>query len=87
MKGRFLSSMSGKPKLDPAGQVVSGIERWHNILKELSGRKMIHDELMRYEAIALVITETTGAAAGTVFHSFPRPESPLLVELFFSTLY
>jgi hypothetical protein len=69
------------------GQVVGSIERWHNILVELSGRKMIHDDVMRYESIALTIVETAGPAAGNIFSSFPRQGSPLLAESFFTTLY
>lgn len=88
------ANRAGQPNIQPNdvsigtnGQVVGSIERWHNILVELSGRKMIHNDVMRYEAIALMIVETTGQSTGSLFPSFPRPGSLLLVNPFFGTLF
>lgn len=88
------ANRSGQQNIQPndvsvgvSGQVVGSIERWHNILVELSGRRMIHEDVMRYEAIALILVETAGPNAGNSFLSFPHQESLLSVRSFFPTLY
>ncbi len=73
--------------VDDAGNVVGSINRWHTVLSELSGRTMLSDDGMRYEAIALILVETLELHAGNIFFPFPQPESPLLTEQFFRRLY
>ena len=84
----------GEPNIQPNdvsvrtdNTVTPAIERWHNYLSEISGRKMIHDDVTRYESAALLLTETSPANAGQIFASFPLPTSPLSVEQFFRTIY
>jgi hypothetical protein len=88
------ANRSGQPDIGPNdvsvredGKVAASVERWQNILIELSGRKMIHEDVMRYESIALILTETTNADAGNIFPSFPPPGSLLTADSFFTTLY
>lgn len=69
------------------GEVVGSIERWHDVLVLLTGRKMIFDDLMRYEAVLLLIAETRPPSEGTLFPTFPPGDSPLSVDSFFSTLF
>jgi hypothetical protein len=73
--------------LDEAGRVVSSIRRWDQVLSELTGRAMLSDDGMRYEAIALVVAETVASHEGDIFNEFPLPESPLLIDSFFERLY
>jgi hypothetical protein len=73
--------------LGPSGDVVPMISRWHSVLCELTGRRMLSDDGTRYEAIALILAEPLAPNAGTVFPSFPAPDSPLLLTDFFRTLY
>jgi hypothetical protein len=42
---------------------------------------------MRYEAILLLIAETRPPSEGNIFPSFPRSDSPLLINQFFSTQF
>ncbi|HEV7397711.1 MAG TPA: hypothetical protein VGN86_14470 [Pyrinomonadaceae bacterium] len=69
------------------GEVVPAIERWHTVLSELTGRTMLSDDVMRYEAIALILAETISQKEGMIFESFPGIRSPLLLRGFFSRLY
>ncbi|MGH9908450.1 MAG: hypothetical protein ACRD8U_23055, partial [Pyrinomonadaceae bacterium] len=73
--------------LDPQGNVVKSIARWHTVLSELTGRRMLTNDVMRYEAITLILAETLEQQKGEIVNSFPRPDSPLLLEPFFRTLY
>jgi hypothetical protein len=88
------ANRAGQPKIGPndicidqEGNVVVSIVRWHTVLSELTGRRMLSDDVMRYEAIALILAETVELKTGDIFSSFPLSESPLLLELFFRTLY
>ncbi len=73
--------------IDQDGNIVGSIIRWHTVLSELTGRTMLSDDGMRYEAIALILAETVESEIGNILSSFPLPESPLLVEPFFKRLY
>jgi hypothetical protein len=69
------------------GEPVEAILRFHAALRELTGRRGIRNDGSRYEAVALALIETIGAAAGEVLAGFPPPDSPLQLEQFFQTLY
>jgi hypothetical protein len=87
------ANRSGQPNLsrddvclDETGKVVSSILRWERVLSELTGRTMLSDDGMRYEAIALVLADTM-SHEGAIFSDFPLSESPLLLDQFFQRLY
>lgn len=69
------------------GSVVEDIVRYRDALARLTGRVDVRNEISRYEAIALVLVDTTAGARGTVRPDFPIPETDLRLEIFFSTLY
>lgn len=69
------------------GSVVEGIRRFHQALRDMTGRRGIRDEISRYEAMTMALIEPQGAAAGTVLDLFPPSGSPLLLQDFFGTLY
>ncbi len=69
------------------GEPVEAILRFHAALRELTGRRGIHNDGSRYEAVALALIETTGAHTGEVLEGFPPLDSPLRLGQFFQTLY
>jgi len=69
------------------GSVAQSIVRYHDILSGLAGRRFVRDEPTRYEAVALVLVEPRGAAAGTVLPDFPSADSPLHFPHFFPAIY
>jgi hypothetical protein len=88
------ANRAGQPKIarddvgiGQDGNVVPSIARWHDVLSELTGRSMLSDEVMLYEAIALLLAETVPPNVGDLVLSFPSKESPLLLGDFFQRLY
>jgi len=73
--------------IQQSGEPVEAVVRFHNALRELTGRKGIRDDPSRYEAVSLALVDPTGAAAGQVLSTYPLQESPLRAERFFETLY
>lgn len=69
------------------GDPVEAILRFHYALTELTGRRGIRDDVSRYESVALVLVESSGARAGEPLQGFPREDSRILLRNFFSTLY
>ncbi len=69
------------------GSVVEGIRRFHQALRDMTGRRGIRDEISRYEAMTMALIEPQGAQAGEVLKQFPPEGSPLLLSDFFRTLY
>lgn len=61
--------------------------RFHNALRELSGREGIRDDVSRYEAAALMLVDPAAQVPGEVLPSYPKPDSVLRIERFFETLY
>lgn len=70
-----------------SGQPVEAIVRYHNALRELTGRRGIRNDVSRYEAIALALTDPAGTPPGTVLENYPAADSPLRLERFFESLY
>ncbi|MBS0251255.1 MAG: hypothetical protein JSR78_09335 [Proteobacteria bacterium] len=68
------------------GAPVESVVRFHNAVRELTGRRGIRNDVSRYEAAALALVDTT-SAAGQVLSTFPTEDSPLRIERFFETLY
>ncbi|CAG9270585.1 conserved hypothetical protein [Burkholderia cepacia] len=73
--------------LQPNNEPVESIFRFHSALRELTGRRGIRDDVSRYEAVSLVLTEAEGEHAGLAMTSFPPEGSPLRFGEFFQTLY
>jgi hypothetical protein len=73
--------------IQQSGEPVEAIVRFHNALRELTGRRGIRDDVSRYEAVSLVLIDPTGANVGQVLPNYPTADSPLRLEGFFETLY
>ena len=69
------------------GELVAGIMRFHNALRELAGRRGIRNDVSRYEAIGMGLVEMASGAKGALLADYPENESSLRIEKFFSTLY
>jgi hypothetical protein len=73
--------------LTQGGEPVAGIIRFHNALRELSGRRGIRDDVSQYEAVALSLVDMRPAfLLGQAFAPYPAGDSPLRLDQFFSTL-
>ncbi len=70
-----------------SGEPVESVVRFHNAVRELTGRRGIRDDASRYEAVALALVDPAAAEPGAVLSSYPTAESPLRLERFFETLY
>jgi hypothetical protein len=73
--------------LTVGGDPVMGIRRFHNALRELTGRRGIRDDISRYEAVTLAMLDMVQPGNGAVMPTYPTEDSPLRVEQFFGTLY
>ncbi|HEY3887598.1 MAG TPA: hypothetical protein VGL73_03425 [Caulobacteraceae bacterium] len=73
--------------LTVGGEPVAGIIRFHNALRELTGRRGVREDVSQYEAIAMSLVDMRRQHEGQAFDGFPPPGSPLRLEQFFSTLY
>lgn len=69
------------------GDPVDGIVRYHEALRNLEGRADLRDTISKYEAVALMLTETGGTDIGRSTADFPPVDSPLRAERFFETIY
>lgn len=69
------------------GQIVSSIRRYHDVLLGLAGRRLVRDEISRYEAVAIGLAVPHPPEAGSLLADFPSADSPLHVVRFFETLY
>lgn len=69
------------------GEPVETIMRFHNALREITGRRGIRNDVSRYESVALGMVEAMGAQAGEVLADFPPIGSALHMGGFFHTLY
>jgi hypothetical protein len=73
--------------IQQSGEPIEAIVRFHNALRELTGRRGIRDDVSRYEAVSLVLIDPVGGNAGQVLPNYPISDSPLRLERFFETLY
>jgi hypothetical protein len=73
--------------LKMGGEPVESVVRFHNALRELTGRRGIRDDVSRYEAVALTLVTPAGESAGQTTGTYPADDSPLRIERFFETLY
>jgi hypothetical protein len=58
--------------IQQSGEPVEAIVRFHNALRELTGRRGIRDDVSRYEAVSLVLIDPVGANAGQVLPNYPH---------------
>lgn len=73
--------------LNDGGEPVALITRFHNAMRELTGRRGIRDDVSQYEAIALALVGMAGEDRGLLSASYPVEDSALRLERFFDTLY
>jgi hypothetical protein len=71
--------------ITPSGEVLSSIRRYHDVLLGLTGRKLIRDDVSRYEAIAVGMVDPHDDS-GALNQSFPVKNSPLHFKAFFANL-
>ncbi|WP_296200971.1 hypothetical protein [uncultured Hyphomicrobium sp.] len=70
-----------------SGEPVEAVVRFHNALRELTGRRGIRNDVSRYEAVSLALVDPTDGTSGEPLTSYPLEDSPLRIERFFETLY
>jgi hypothetical protein len=70
-----------------SGDVVSSIRRYHDVLLGLAGRRLVRDEITRYEAVAIGLVTPYNPDLGMLHEDFPSPDSPLRLSRFFDALY
>jgi hypothetical protein len=70
-----------------SGEVAASIRRYHDVLPGLAGRRLVRDDITRYEAVAVGLVEPLPPDTGKLRDDFPTLDSPLNVTRFFDTLY
>jgi hypothetical protein len=70
-----------------AGEIASSIRRYHDVLLGLAGRRLVRDDITRYEAVAVGLVEPLPPQTGTLRDDFPSHDSPLHIKRFFAALY
>jgi hypothetical protein len=69
-----------------SGEPVESVIRFHNALRELTGRRGIRNDVSRYEAVSMVLVDPV-ENPGRVLDNYPRSDSVLRIERFFEALY
>ena len=69
------------------GKPSDQITRYHFALEGLAGRSSVRDEPSMYEAVALTLVNVEPDRFGEVFEAYPEPNSALLLDRMFETLY
>lgn len=69
------------------GHAVSSIQRYHDAMSELTGRRGVRNDYTRYEAVAIALVQPTGESIGELLPNFPASSSRLLFSAFFDALY
>jgi hypothetical protein len=69
-----------------SGEPVESVVRFHNALRELTGRRGIRNDVSRYEAVSMVLVDPA-ENPGQVLENYPRSDSSLRIERFFAALY
>ena len=57
------------------------------MLARLSGRDDVRNDSTKYEAVCLSLINPGSSDTGGILSTFPKSESPLLLEKFFQTIY
>ena len=66
------------------GSIVDSIERYHDVLLGLAGRRGIRNDITRYESLALALVQPDPPS---ILGKWPRSESPLRFEQAFERVY
>ena len=66
------------------GAIVDSIERYHDVLLGLAGRRGIRNDITRYESLALALVRP---APPSIMEEWPRADSPLRFEDAFDRMY
>jgi hypothetical protein len=69
------------------GGIVEPIMRYHDVLARLADRKDVRSDVTKYEAIALALVDPHPPSIGELVRTFPKADSPLLLDHFFEKLY
>ncbi|MDE0449847.1 MAG: hypothetical protein OXH96_24545 [Spirochaetaceae bacterium] len=73
--------------IDPSGQPVESIARFHAALCALTERQGIRDDVSRYEAVSMGLVGVESDHVGQLLPVYPPPDSPLVFDRFFDDLY
>jgi len=73
--------------MDPSGQPVESIARFHAALCALTERQGIRDDVSRYEAVSMGLVDVESDHVGQLLQGYPAPDSPLVFDRFFDDLY
>lgn len=73
--------------IEADGAPVDSIVRYHEAFRRLEGRADLRNAISRYEAVSLILVETSGENTGGPLEGYPPPGSPLRFEKFFDTVY
>jgi hypothetical protein len=68
------------------GTPTRSIRRYHDVLAAISGRSVITDSAMRFEAVALVVYRCVGDKA-ELYPGYPASDSPVHYRNFFTRMY
>ena len=69
------------------GEPTAMIARFHQAMRELTGRRGVRNDVSRYEAIAVTLADPAEGTRGELLTAFPSSESPLRFERFFAQIY
>jgi hypothetical protein len=69
-----------------AGEPVTSIRQFHDLLTQLVGRTRITDRPEQYESVALLIIEC-GKKGAKIYDGYPPKDSPVHFSRFFERLY
>lgn len=72
--------------IDAGESVTDAVRRYHDVLKGLTGRELVRNEISKYEAIALLMVDESGDGI-VPFEGFPGPESTTRFSDFFPRIY
>jgi hypothetical protein len=74
--------------LDASGEVSPAIRAYSRLLEGLTGRRLVRNDYVRYEAVGLALVKIKAAKRETpLLATFPTPGSPLTLDAFFSAIY
>lgn len=74
--------------LDSRGEVMPAARAYARILEGLTGRRLVRNDVARYEAASLVLLNASAASStDPLLRTFPGGDSELTLESFFTTLY
>ena len=85
LSGRARAIAQNDIAIQMSGEPVETVVRFHNALRELTGRRGIRSDVSRYEAAALALVDRRGKSRRLL--QLPDGRESLRMERFFETLY